>query len=155
MNIGDRVKTLRKELGLSQKQLAEGVCSQAAISKMENQNFIPSADILYKISQKMGVPISYLLELSVDERVDYVEEVNHQLTKLFEEKDYQAALKTVLAEWKNPTFKNTRFKRTLLWRRGVCTYYIENNAEAAIKYIDEALNLSETTSNHIPVQYWR
>lgn len=50
-SIGDKIKTRRKLLGLSQQNLAEGICEQSLISKIERNNYIPHADVLYKIAK--------------------------------------------------------------------------------------------------------
>ena len=60
MNIlGEKFKLQRKKLGLSQKSLAEGICEQSQISKIERGHFIPSADLLFKLSQRLEVPLDY------------------------------------------------------------------------------------------------
>ena len=43
IEIGHVLKSLRKSMDLSQQQLAEGICTQAQISKIENSNEIPSS----------------------------------------------------------------------------------------------------------------
>ena len=48
-----RLKT--KELRLSQQTLAEGICEQSQISKIERGHFIPSADLLFKLSQRRSM----------------------------------------------------------------------------------------------------
>ena len=41
--------------------LAEGICEQSQISKIERGHFIPSADLLFKLSQRLEVPLDYFL----------------------------------------------------------------------------------------------
>ena len=46
--LGERLKHRRLELNLTQKELSEGICKQSQISRIENQNYDPSAIILKK-----------------------------------------------------------------------------------------------------------
>ncbi|WP_446455947.1 helix-turn-helix domain-containing protein [Tuanshanicoccus lijuaniae] len=38
-NIAERIKTLRKKKNMTQKDLAEGICSQGLISKIEKTKY--------------------------------------------------------------------------------------------------------------------
>jgi len=62
-NIGDRIKVLRKENRLSMKMVSEisGV-SPAGISKIENNQMIPTIAILLKLAKALNKSISYLVD---------------------------------------------------------------------------------------------
>ena len=42
--ISNQIKNRRKELKLSQRELAEGICKQGQISRLESGEFTPGAD---------------------------------------------------------------------------------------------------------------
>ena len=44
--VGKKIKELRKQIGLSQEELAEGICTQAQISKIEKGVVYPYATTL-------------------------------------------------------------------------------------------------------------
>ncbi len=46
---------------MSQRELAEGICKQGQISRLENGEFTPGADFLYALSKKLKVSIDYFL----------------------------------------------------------------------------------------------
>jgi transcriptional regulator with XRE-family HTH domain len=50
--IGKKIKELRRDVGLTQEGLAEGICTQALISRIEKGDIYPSATALYQISKK-------------------------------------------------------------------------------------------------------
>lgn len=53
--ISELIQSVRKEVGLSQKQLSEKTkISQANISKIENGYYIPSIEILKRIADSLG-----------------------------------------------------------------------------------------------------
>ena len=64
---GDRIKSLRLSYNLSQVQLANQLkVSKQTISNWENNNILPSIEMLVKIATIFSVSTDYLLEL--DER---------------------------------------------------------------------------------------
>lgn len=65
MDIGNRLKELRKKLGLTQKELAKrvpGGINYTYIGKIERGEQKPSLKILEKISQALAVPLSYFFQ---------------------------------------------------------------------------------------------
>lgn len=62
--LGDIIKTLRLSHNLSQVQLAKSLSvSKQTVSNWENNNILPSIDMLVKLSDFFSVPTDYLLEL--------------------------------------------------------------------------------------------
>ena len=62
--LGDIVKQLRLSHNLSQVQLAKSLnVSKQTVSNWENNNILPSIDMLVKLSDFFSVPTDYLLEL--------------------------------------------------------------------------------------------
>lgn len=57
------IKQKRKELGLTQKELAKIVhTSQQAIARYETQKAEPSLEVLQALSEALGVPLSYFID---------------------------------------------------------------------------------------------
>lgn len=53
-SLGEIIRTLRREAGLTQEELAEGICSPVSISRIENGNQMPSSMTLDRILEKLG-----------------------------------------------------------------------------------------------------
>jgi len=65
MDVGKRLKDLRKKLGLTQKELASrvpGGINYTYIGKIERLEQKPSLKILQKITLALGVPITYFFQ---------------------------------------------------------------------------------------------
>lgn len=65
MKIGNRIRKLRKRLGLTQKEFAEcvpGKIDYTYIGKMERDQQYPSIKMLQKIGKAFSVPLSYFFE---------------------------------------------------------------------------------------------
>src|SRR5438132_4530143 len=58
--VGERLRRLRLERGLSQRALAEPGVSYAFISKIELGERVPSMKALRTLARKLGVPVQYL-----------------------------------------------------------------------------------------------
>ena len=63
-NLGDKIRALRKKLGMTQKELAEQVgLTPSFISQLEKNLISPSLDSLLKLSEKLGTqPIYFLMD---------------------------------------------------------------------------------------------
>lgn len=102
--LGNVLNKLRTEFGISQTQLARDLgVSKQSVSNWENDNILPSIEMLVKISRRFGVTCDYLLEQ--DERtfleVTGITESQHAIIqKLVQE--FQAANQTLSDNHKNP-----------------------------------------------------
>lgn len=69
--VNNRIRELRKSLGLSQEALAKKLgTTQQAVSRMENNAYDIPSDILINISQEYNVTTDYILGIS-DVKRDY------------------------------------------------------------------------------------
>lgn len=74
MEIGTKIKKLRRKYGYTQEELAErlNVTSQT-ISKWENQISMPDISLLPQIAEVFGVTIDDLFNLSIEQKLDRIE----------------------------------------------------------------------------------
>ncbi len=73
-SIGERIRRLRIERGLSQQQISGPGHTNAHISRIESGDRMPSMATIRKIARKLGVSPSYLetgIELSTREQLDF------------------------------------------------------------------------------------
>lgn len=54
----------RKKLGLSQRNLSDGVCTQATLSKFENNGQIPSLRILIQLCNRLNISLDDIMDIS-------------------------------------------------------------------------------------------
>lgn len=68
--LGEQIKKLRIAHGLSQVDLARKLnVSKQSISNWENNNIMPSIDMLKKICQHFSCSADYVLEMTTDEHI--------------------------------------------------------------------------------------
>lgn len=64
--IGKKIKALRLELGMTQRALADGIVTRNMLSRIENGEALPSLSTLYRLAERLGTTMSYLLDDSDD-----------------------------------------------------------------------------------------
>lgn len=80
---GEIIKTLRLSYNLSQVQLAgELNVSKQTVSNWENNNILPSIDMLVKISRFFSVSTDYLLELDNRRYIEITDLTDKQLAHI-------------------------------------------------------------------------
>lgn len=144
ITIGHTIKNLRKIAGLSQKELAKDICSQAQICKIEKNHELPSSYILNKIAKKLGVDMNYFFEIQETPRLDYLLEVKGLVRELIRERNYKKVYEIITSEKKSPLFQTIENKQFLLWHEAICIHYIEKRPEEALEQLFNALSLTYT-----------
>src|SRR5699024_145971 len=86
MNIGNLIHTRRKEMGLTQKDLADGICAQALVSKIEKGEHVPKLAILSKLERRLNFEKGELNSLhlnsdSAKEVQQLIDNIRHYLPK--------------------------------------------------------------------------
>jgi transcriptional regulator with XRE-family HTH domain len=141
--IGEKIRELRKLLGLTQIDLAKGICTQAQISKIEKGDVYPYASTLYQISQRLGVDVNYFFDIGSTPRLEYVQEVSRQLKLARRDVNYEEMKQVVENEEQNPLFiQNRKNLQLLLWHKGIYEYHLYGEVEIALGYLDEAISLT-------------
>ncbi|NBJ68691.1 MULTISPECIES: helix-turn-helix transcriptional regulator [Clostridia] len=75
MNI-ERFIEARKEKGLSQIELADGICTQATLSRFENNGHVPNLKILIKLCNRLGLPMGELFPKVGVKYTEIIEKMN-------------------------------------------------------------------------------
>ncbi|WP_026693131.1 helix-turn-helix domain-containing protein [Peribacillus kribbensis] len=146
--IGQKIREVRLQLGMSQKEVCAGICSQAQISKIEKGEVYPSAPTLYQITKRLGLDLNYFFEGGITQRQDYVDEVKSQLKAARRNEDYQLIKDLVRAELSNPIFMNNQENRQfLLWHKGIFEYKLDKNTDKALGTLKQALAITHKKDN--------
>ena len=86
--IGLALRRLRKKHNLTQKDLANGICSQAEISKIESGTHSPTVELLYALSRRLQVPITAFLNNNTS-HVDSLRLTDDRLLTAFQNQEYE------------------------------------------------------------------
>ena len=58
---GSVLKDIRISKGFSQRSLAENICSQAMLSRIENNDAVPSVILMKQLCDRLAVSLDYVL----------------------------------------------------------------------------------------------
>ena len=148
--IGKEIKNLRQDLGISQSELSDGICTQSQISKIEKGEVYPLANTLYFIAERLGVDVNYFYELATIPHLEYVKAVKEQVRKALNTYNYEEVYSIIKGEKNNPLFSNNREnKQFLLWNEGICIFHMKKDKQKALQLMDEALEVTKMTNKLI------
>lgn len=139
--IGLALRRLRKKHNLTQKDLANGICSQAEISKIESGTHSPTVDLLFALSRRLQVPITVFLDHT--EQQSSMRLIDDSLLTRFRNKDFNAIFNETKALIE---YSNNNIELSLLYKYyfHLCAYRL--NKTDFRTCIIELQNLSDKYS---------
>ncbi|MBK0347102.1 helix-turn-helix transcriptional regulator [Aerococcaceae bacterium zg-ZJ1578] len=145
MNIlSEKLRFKRKELGLSQQALSQGICEQSQISKIERGNFMPSADLLFKLSQRLEVPLDYFFNEQLEVKSN-LSNFKNLSSRLLDDRNYKDLEYLYKIETERNNFLSTEDTMYLEWIKSILDFYIYDNEDKAISNLE--VILSQVSSN--------
>ncbi|WP_125764067.1 helix-turn-helix domain-containing protein [Levilactobacillus mulengensis] len=137
MNIGIFVAR-RKALKISQVKLCTGICTQATLSKFENNNRVPSLSILSKLCVRLGLTVDDLYQESAETAV----QLRHDLDNIEKElmmENYQCVLKR-LAKFKPNQIDEINVKMQFCYLRGCVNALVNQQPDKILFDFAQILN---------------
>lgn len=110
-NIGEYIKERRKELGITQEELAEGICTVTSISRIENGDRVPKSEHMRAILSRLGFAGAATL-YSMDEKGIKLSQIRSDIRVALFMNDYVLARK-ILDDNKEFISNLTPFDRQL------------------------------------------
>ncbi|MDA3129735.1 helix-turn-helix domain-containing protein [Aliibacillus thermotolerans] len=141
--VGKKIQELRKYHRMTQAELAEGICTQAQVSKIENGTIIPYSNTLYQISERLGADIYYFFDEAKSSRPDYVGEVFEQLKELRFQQNYVEIREILEHEKENPLFEPSYYKQYMLWHESICSYHLDRDLKEALRLLNLAFEIDD------------
>lgn len=90
MKLGEIIKFRRKELGLTQQELATDICAQALISRVEKGDIVPKKSILDKLETRLGLEKNELIKAEQDnQKKNELDDVRKQIRGYLIARDYK------------------------------------------------------------------
>lgn len=138
--IGQVLKEFRKEHGMTQKDLSQGICSQSVLSRIENNEEIPNIFVIQQLCHRLGITIDQLM-------IDYLPEelfLRKYFNKMFMylRTGKYLEIRTTLDYLDERQIAHLDKDRQLaLFFKGVCTYFIDKNPETALDQISDGLSI--------------
>lgn len=146
MSLGSLIKEKRKSLSMTQKELAEGICVQAMISKIENDDLKPSKEKLQQIADRLEVSIDYFSQNTLTkEETDHVtiQQIMDKITE-YSIKREDDSINFIMRAYEDEIQRVTNPREIMFFQRVKAVMYehTTGDSETAIKRL-KSITLSE------------
>ncbi|HEM3231942.1 helix-turn-helix domain-containing protein [Streptococcus suis] len=147
--LATRLRSRRLELNLSQAELAKGICEQGQISRIEKGKYNPGAELLYRLSLKLNVPMNYFFDESILKENSAIQNFKMLSNKLLVDRDY-ASLKYLYELEVEKKQKLTLSDQLYLsWIESIILFHQDDKKEIAIKKLESIINkVSQNESDY-------
>lgn len=140
---GEIIKELRKRKGLTQSQLAEGICTREYLYRVEKGQYVPSSIILEALSYKLSEDLSQYLLLSNYNTPLQTIDIKKNLEKNIYQGNYKNMAKQIAKARKLKDFELVENKQLLFWYDGIFTYEQNQNFAETLSIFIDALKLTK------------
>lgn len=144
--LASRLKERRKTLKMSQKELAEGICKQGQISRIENREYTPGSELLYALSRKLRVSMDYFFDEQVQDEKNELENFRLVAENFISQRDYSSLKYLYNLESKSSSHLSLSDKMYLEWIQTLVLFYCDNNKLEAVSKLEKLIkekNISE------------
>ncbi len=146
MFLGNKIRYVRKQKKISQIKLADGICTQATISRIEGQNIPPSLTVLIQICKRLDITLDELFtEFSQgDNNLEFAKQIKPQFLEnvdtLYIKKKY-SALKSLLKEHSLTQINGDQNKAHYMFIVGDLSLELEQNKDNALFYFHSIIEI--------------
>lgn len=140
---GKKVAYFRKTKGISIKKLAEGLCDESTIYRLEQGKQLPRLEIVNDICLKLEIPFKALFPFNEE-----VEELKKRCREFTYAEDF-ISLELVLEESKqilqelNSPYSKLEFGKFIGWHRAILLHKKENRIDEALSVLNSLVNLKK------------
>lgn len=136
MELGEKIKKRRKEIGLTQIDLAEGICTQAMVSRLEKLKVRPSRDLMEKIAERLEVSVHYFYGEDSRETIKTkTQQLVKMIRKHLERREYESI--AYLMESNEPITSKAIGEDRLFfgWIQGLIYAQLDDDKDKALEHL--------------------
>lgn len=136
---GETIKRLRKERKMTQKMLAQGICAQSVLSRIENGVEVPNVIVLQSICQRLNVTLDQVLHSESNEiqRIKFLfSQVHYHLIHQEYQKMEELLKSSHLIDH---LYLDTDFQ-LYYYYLGSCEYFLYQSYDASIQSLKKGLS---------------
>jgi tetratricopeptide (TPR) repeat protein len=137
MNCGVILQKRRKQLGFTQCQVAEGICTQGLISMIESGKSIPTADVLYALSKRLKLSLEECFQPWGNE-LEHAQWIRSELKRCIRYRCYEELPKYLYEAKKNSFFQEGEAFSFLLWHESLYLFFVKREVKKAIEMVEKA-----------------
>lgn len=138
--LASRIKQRRKELKLSQKELAEGICKQGQISRLENGEYSPGSELLHELAKKLQVSMDYFFDKQVNGEMTELSDFKKLAKSFLSYRDYES-LKYIYELEKETSHRLSLSDKIYMeWIGTLVDFYYFDKKKEAMTRLEDVLN---------------
>ncbi|WP_157456957.1 helix-turn-helix transcriptional regulator [Carnobacterium maltaromaticum] len=136
--LGEVIKEKRLEKGLKQSELADGICTQATISNLENKSGMPNLPILVAIGNRLGIAFSELSDYTLT-TTNYTVAIFNQVKQLCATYRHKEAHDVLVKEIDIKLLEKSEERKKYYYYLGLTELIANNNFKDAYYYFNLVL----------------
>lgn len=137
--IGEAIKKKRLVGGLTQAELAEGICTQATISNLESKGSLPTTSILLKITDKLNIEFNEIYEYSLGNQNGYTQ-IFKEVRRLCSKRSHKQAYELLTTEINFSKLDTIYEIKQFYYFMGISGLIAHENISDAIYYFNQAID---------------
>lgn len=144
-HFGSALKDKRMSQQLSQKKLADNICSQAMLSRIENNEVIPSVILMKQLCDRLDVSLDDILGTEFELSGDLGDEKNEwlELLKFYHQSTQYQHLNRMIEETSAfQTLTTDAQKQEFFFYQGCCQYFFAPYSRQALETFQKGLELT-------------
>ena len=146
--LASRIKNRRKQLKMSQKELAEGICKQGQISRLENGEYIPGSVLLHELSKKLNVSMDYFFDEQISSDSNKLNNFKKLSKTFITQRDYESLNYIYELEKETSHRLPLSDKIYMEWIASLLDFYFYNQKEEGISRLEKAIKQLKETDIH-------
>ncbi len=145
-DLGEKVSYFRKAKGLTIKELAENLCDDSTIYRLEKGKQLPRLEILNDICLKLEISFKALFPF--DEEVDQLKKMCREFTYIEDYLSLELALEECnrVLEELHSAYSRVEFRKFILWHQAILLHKKENKIVDALTVLTSLVNLENCVS---------
>lgn len=144
-HFGTVLKETRLEQRLSQKKLAADICSQAMLSRIENNEVIPSVILMKQLCDRLEVSLDFILGTEYELSNNQSEDSNEwlELLKFYHQSTQYQQLKRIMEETNVfKTLTTNKQQQEYYFYQACCQYFFNPYDQSSLKTLKKSLNFT-------------
>lgn len=144
--LGQTIAKVRKQKSLSQKQLADGICTQGAVSQIEKGTMVPKVDTLYYLALRLDTPLSYFIDIFIEPDYEQRDLLAAELEAAARERQHEKIFQRISALYETKDHLEISLSYYLSWFYTVSRFHTNRiNAKEAIEELRRMLKEKDDT----------
>lgn len=150
--LGHRIKIIRKKNNMTQKILADKICSQSVLSRIETGEEVPNAVVLHQLCERLGITVEQVMSNNM-QSISNQTELIKKMRVYFDNNRYEELVLFLKESNCINEFHEDVDLQFYYYCLGSCRYYLDKEYKEALHDLQMALEYTYSPNNHYYTNY--